>query len=340
MDIGNIISRSANIVWRNKALWLLGFLVALGSGGGGGTSFNLPSGTGSGSGGTGNIPGLPNLPRLNEQQIQGIVVGVVALLCILGIVGLIFAIVGVIANGGLIAGADEADATGKTGFRRSFSRGAGRFWSLLGMRFVLAIPGLIVGVLIVAVSVVLFGAAIAAAVSDTRSSSNNVGALFAAFGGALCILIPVGLVGAVWSVVVRGIEVFGDRAIVLESAGAMDGIRRGWSMFKSRFTDVFLTGLVLWVIGIIAAFVLGLIAAAIMAPGVILVLTQINTQVQTGTWIFIAVLLIISVIVTSVLASLLIAFRAVVWTLVYRVFVPRPAAAAVTPLTPIGAIAA
>ena len=35
MDISSILSRSFNIVWRNKALWVLGFLVALGSGGGG-----------------------------------------------------------------------------------------------------------------------------------------------------------------------------------------------------------------------------------------------------------------------------------------------------------------
>ena len=54
MDISNILSRSINIVWRNKALWVLGFLVALGSGGGGsGSHFNLPSGSGSGSGGSG-----------------------------------------------------------------------------------------------------------------------------------------------------------------------------------------------------------------------------------------------------------------------------------------------
>ena len=336
MDISSILSRSFNIVWRNKALWVLGFLVALGSGGGGsGSNFNFPSGSGSGSGGSG-TPNLPNLPRLNDQQIQGILAAVVALVCVFAILGIIFAIVGVIANGGLIAGADDADATGKMSFGAAFKRGSTRFWSLVGMRIVLWLPTLIVGVIVGAVVLVLFGATIASAVSD-RSDRNTMNAVLGSLAGLLCIAVPVGLLAFVYDIIARGIKVFGDRAIMLEGAGAMDAIRRGWSMFKSRFGDVFLTGLVLVVIGLIAGVLFAIVAGAIMAPSLVLLLTQMNTQIQTATWIVLAVSVVFAVAVTSVLASVLIAFRATVWTLVYRAFVPRAAPAQVTPFTPIQA---
>lgn len=336
MDISSILSRSFNIVWRNKALWVLGFLVALGSGGGGsGSNFNFPSGSGSGSGGSG-TPNLPNLPRLNDQQIQGILAAVVALVCVFAILGIIFAIVGVIANGGLIAGADDADATGKMSFGAAFKRGSTRFWSLVGMRIVLWLPTLIVGVIVGAVVLVLFGATIASAVSD-RSDRNTMNAVLGSLAGLLCIAVPVGLLAFVYDIIARGIKVFGDRAIMLEGAGAMDAIRRGWSMFKSRFGDVFLTGLVLVVIGLIAGVLFAIVAGAIMAPSLVLLLTQMNTQIQTATWIVLAVSVVFAIAVTSVLASVLIAFRATVWTLVYRAFVPRAAPAQVTPFTPIQA---
>ncbi|MEO7704531.1 MAG: hypothetical protein ABIV92_07840, partial [Thermoflexales bacterium] len=284
MDIGNILSRSINIVWRNKALWILGFLVALGSGGGGsGTNFNIPSGSGSGSGGSG-IPGLPNLPRLSNEQVQGILVVVAALICVFFVLWIIVAVIGVIANGGLIVGADDADATGKMSFGSAFKRGSSRFWSLVGMRVVLWLPTLIVTIVVGLVVVVLFGATIASAVNN-RSDRNTVTAVLASLGGLLCIAVPVGLLAFVYNIIASGIKVFGDRAIMLESTGAMDGIRRGWSMFKSRFGDIFLTGLILVVIGFVAGILFALVLGAIMAPGVILLLTQMNTQIQTVTWI-------------------------------------------------------
>ena len=337
MDISSILSRSINIVWRNKALWILGFLVALGSGGGGsGSNFNFPSGSGSGSGGSG-TPGMPSLPRLNDQQIQGILVAVVALLCVFAILGIIFAVLGVVANGGLIAGADDADATGKMSFGSAFKRGSARFWSLVGMRVVLWLPTLIVGGIVLAVVVVVFGAAIMAAVSESSSRSNAGPAILATLGGLFCIAIPVALLAFVYNIIASGIKVFGDRAIMLESAGAMDGIRRGWAMFKSRFGDIFLTGLILVVIGFVAGILFAIVLGAIMAPGIILLLSQMNTQIQTVTWILLAVSFVFAIIVTSLLAAVLIAFRATVWTLVYRTFVPRTAAAEVTPFTPIQA---
>lgn len=338
MDISSILSRSINIVWRNKALWILGFLAALGGGGGssGGGNFSIPSGSGSGSGGSG-TPGLPNLPRLNEQQIQGILVVMAALICVFAILGIIFAVIGVIANGGLIAGADDADATGKMSFGAAFKRGSARFWSLFGMRVVLWLPTLIVGAIVLAIVVVVFGAAIAAAVSDSSSRNSAGPAILATLGGMFCLVIPVGLLAFVYDIISRGIKVFGDRAIMLEGAGAMDGIRRGWSMFKSRLGDIFLIGLILVVIGFVAGILFAIVLGAIMAPGVILLLTQMNTQIQTVTWILLAVSFVFAIIVTSLLAAVLIAFRATVWTLVYRTFVPRAAPAQVTPFTPIQA---
>lgn len=333
MDIGRILSRSASLVWRNRALWLLGFLAALGSGGGGGgnANVNLPSGSGSGRGGT-----LPGLPALNDLQMQAILVAVLALICVLGILSLVFAIVGLMANGGLIAGADEADETGRTTFGRAFSRGAGRFWSLLGMRLVLAIPGIIFAVIVIALIAVVFGAAIATAVRAAGSRSNDPAAVIAALGGALCVMVPLGLILFVYDLIARGIQVFGDRAIMLEGAGAMDGLRRGWAMLKSRFGDILLMAIVLWVIGILAAIALGVVAAAIVGPGILLLLAQINTQVQTGTWILLGILILLAVVVTAALSSLLIAFRATVWTLVYRVFVARATAPAAMPPSSVG----
>ena len=111
MDFGATISRAFNIVLKHRALWVLGFLAALAGGGGGGTSFNLPSGRSVGSStGTpsGQIP--PEMQRFLDQLQQNsgaILAGAAGLICVLVLIGLVLRVISIIAEGGLIGGVEQ-----------------------------------------------------------------------------------------------------------------------------------------------------------------------------------------------------------------------------------------
>lgn len=249
MDYGRIISRSANIVWQNKFLIILGILAALG---GGGTSSFQASGDGSGSGQPFGQPG--QFPQF-EDELTGLAVGVIiALVCVAIVIGLILWAISTIARGGLIAGVDTIDSGGKSSFSQSWRAGWQKVWTLLGIGLIPAIPGMVLFV------VGLLGFA----------AYGGVFALFGedfagALGGAeigiivvllLCIVGPIALVLAI-------IRNFAERAAMLENLGVIDSYRRGWNVLTANLAEAIILFLLQIVIGIalaIALFVPGIIA--------------------------------------------------------------------------------
>ena len=349
MDYGAIISRAFKVVRQNRALWFLGFLAALG-GIGGNTSFNLPSGNSfslpsspSSSSGTPTTPrlpsgsGLPSLPSNFDGLTASTLIAIgLGILCFFIVVGLLFWLMGLVANGGLIAGANQAEEESRTSFGYAWSRGSNKLASFIGMRIVLAIPGLLIGLVMIVVIVGAIASAGGLALlsnfnNGDGSSGDGLSALLVVLSGVVCVIVPLALLGAVWGILVNGIKMLGDRAIMLDNAHAMDAIRQGWRLFRGNFANVLVMGLLLWIISLVIGFVVLFVAGLILAPSLVLLVMQTTASnangVGAGSIAGVIALLIgsifLAVVVGSIINALVVAFRATLWTLAYRQFTGR-----------------
>ena len=279
MEYSNILNRSANIVWQNKFLIALGFLASLGSGsfGGGGGASN----------GNGNAQPFPEL----GDEIAALAVGLIlALVCVLLIVGIVLWAISTIARGGLIASVDSIESGEKSSFRQAWSAGWDKVWTLLGIGFIPAIPGLILFV----GGVVALGAygGITALIGE------EFGSLFWTTGLGItlivlaCIVVPVVLVLSI-------LRNFAERACMLENLGVIDAYRRGASVLMANLGEA----IILFVLQIVIFIVLGIL---LFLPGLVLVLCCLLWPLLL------------------VLQGAISAFLSAVWTLAWRTWTGEP----------------
>jgi hypothetical protein len=243
MDYGKILNRSANIVWQNKFLIVLGILASLGSGSYGG---------GGGNGGNGD-PG--QLPQFGEE-IAALAVGLlIALVCVAIIVGIVLWVISTIARGGMIASVDSIETGEKSGLRHAWSAGWHKASTLLGIGILPAIPGLILFVFgLIALGgyggiVALFGEEL-----DPLVGTAGLGILAL----LACIVVPVVLVLSI-------LRNFAERACMLEDLGVIDAYRRGTSVLMANLGEA----IILFLLQIATFIVLGIL---FFLPGLILVL--------------------------------------------------------------------
>jgi len=328
MEFGSLLSRAFQIVRQHRVLWILGFLAALaGAGGGGGVpstggNFNMPS-----SGSTPSLPGgsnpFPQFDNIRPETFQAIAGILIAAACVLVLISIALWVVGTIANGGLIAGTDQIERDGRTTFGAAWARSAPKFWTFFGMRLLLALPALLIGILIIVIAVVVIAGAGGLAIMSNGGDGNNdsvMQGLFAAMGVSLCLIIPLALVAGVYDIISRGIKVFADRAIVLADAGATASIRQGWALFRGNFLNVLLMALLLWVISLVVGFITAIVAGIVFAPSVVLLISQINTEagVQASAIVAMAISFLLLLVIAAAISALVVAYRATLWTLVYR----------------------
>ncbi len=258
MEFGKILSRSWQIVWKNRVLWIFGILASCASGGGGGGS---GSNFNTGDTGTGQLP--PEMQRFYAQverffattPQETIVAWVVALVCVVVLFSLLIWAIGVFGRMGVIRGAILA-VGGKTFSFGSLARDSwGRLGGTLWMNFLLG--------LIPAVVAILLG--LMALVSVASVSGADVGGL--AFLGLcfipiFCILVPFFIAYAVYIQVA-------NVAYVHDGLSATDAIRKGWEVFRSNLGNIVILALILFVGGILVSIVLALPFIAIAVPALI-----------------------------------------------------------------------
>jgi len=270
INYGEILSKSWQIVWKFKILWIFGILA--GCAGGNGSRFNFNSGNfgnnqnfGSGSSGSGQFPAMPRLfqnmrPEAILQEVlakYGVWIGVgIVLLCVLWIV---FYSIGIMGRTGLIHGASKADAgAASLSFGELWSESTPYFWRMFGLNLLIALPVFLVIVIVLAG--LGFGV-YSMAVNGTQNS-----ALPALIIGGLGIFVVLMCVISIVSVVLRFIAEQAQHAIVLEDLGIMPSLMRGWQVFKSAWISIILMTIILGVISGVTGFV-----AAIPLIGVIAV---------------------------------------------------------------------
>ena len=243
MEFGKILSRSSNIIWKHKVLWIFGILASCGAqnggsggGGGGGTNFSTQTGPD-------NLPPElaqffaaveRSLNRITEEQL--LLYGLLFAAALVLLVVLAW-LVGLYGKTGLTVGALRAEAGSEVSFRPIWTEAWGYFGRVVGLNFVLGLLPLLLGILLVAVGIFL-------------------GALTLGFGllcliPVICLLVPVFIAYYVYMDIA-------NVAIVKERLGMSAAIRRAWEVFRANLGNIALLALILIIGGFIVNLLLSL----------------------------------------------------------------------------------
>ena len=303
MDYGKVLGRAWEITWRWKVLWILGFLVSLGSGGfgGGGNVYSGDNGQGYDFGGW---PGEILGPGF-WVAFGGIIL---ALLCLGLLIAIALWVVSIIARGGLIAGVQQVEEEGDTSFGRAWRAGASRFWTLLGIAFLAALPFLVLGLGLALVAAA--GILVAMNSSNGFSDPAPAGILAAIACGTVfcCGLLILGIV-------LDQIRTYAERAAILEGLGWLDAFKRGWEVLKVHLGPT----IILWLIFVAIGFVLVMATIAGVAA-VALPLLAVTAAVEPGPWLIAPACCggLVALIVFALVAAVIETFTSASWTLAYR----------------------
>jgi hypothetical protein len=244
MDYGKVLNRAVNVVWQNKFLIVLGILAALGSG-----SFG-----GGGGGGEVTVDGS-GAPL--EDEFAALAVGVVIFIaCVALVVGIVFWVISSIARGGMIASVNNLEEGDESSFSQAWRAGWGKVWTLLGIGFLPAIPGLILFV----GGLMAFGAY----GGITALFGEDFGSIFGGTTLGILAIVLVCLIGPV-VLVLSILRNFAERACMLEDLGVIDSYRRGASVLGANIGEA----IILFVLQIVIFIGLGI---ALFVPGIVVAL--------------------------------------------------------------------
>lgn len=314
MNHTELLKRSAKITWRYRPLWLFGFLLALCSGGSGGSgNFSSPS-----SSMEGQEFGFPStsMPDVDPGTILAIIGALLCLVLLLAVVGVIIRAVTRTAIIGMVDQiADTEAVTVRDGWQFGWSA---RAWRLF-------LVGLVIGIPVAIISIVLILLAMSPllllAFSDS-SASIAVSIIFTILAVLLVILVLM-VVGAI----VAPIMEIAWRRTVLHGRGVIDSLSETFAIIKQNLKDVFIVWLLLFGVSIAwgiltliallpVSIILALIIGGIPAGLVYLVSSSWVGAAVTG----IPLAVIVMILVMSAATALYLIFHSSVWTLAYREF--------------------
>jgi hypothetical protein len=249
-NFGDILSRAWQIIWKHKVFWIFGILAGCGRGG---TNVNYNFNSGDFNRGTGPIPPqAQQFLNFMAQNAAAIISIAVALVCIIWIVVLFLGTIGRI---GLIHGTGQVEAGQNVAFGQLFSESMPYFWRVFGLSVLVGLPFLIVIGAMIACFVV-FGVSLA---QGSNTSAFGIVALLPLFLGCMCLLIPIGFV---INLIVRQAE----RSIILENAGVLPSLSRGWDIFRTNLGPIIIMAIILGVIGLVVGFVVAIPILVVVIP--------------------------------------------------------------------------
>ncbi|MGH2582552.1 MAG: hypothetical protein ACRDFQ_06615 [Anaerolineales bacterium] len=253
MDFGKILTRSWEIIWKHKVLWVFGIFASCaqgGGGGGGGQGFNYSTDSVQ----TGDLP--PQLQRFFLQieryfqttPEETFIPIVFAAICAFILLGLFFWVLSIYGRAGLIHGAFRAESGGTLTFSALSSASIAVLLRAIGLNFLLGLIPLAVGLLFafLAVTAGLF----------------TFGIGFLCLIPLICLLIPLGFAYAVFIQMA-------NIALIGENLGVMDAITRGWEIFRNNLGNLIVMALILLVGGFIVSVIISLPVIIVFAPVVI-----------------------------------------------------------------------
>jgi len=296
MDYGRILSRAWEITWRWKILWVLGFLATLGTGGASGQpSYSFDS---SDWGGT----------TYSQQIPPGIIGLLVGAGCLVILLAIALWVISTIARGGLIAGVQQVEEEGSTGFKQAWRVGVKRFWTLFGIGILAGLPTFLLLVVGIGSLVVLILLTVSGfETSDAAGATGIVASVLC--GGTLCC-------GAILlSLLLAQIRLYAERAAILEEFGWIDAFGRGWQVLKQNVGPTLILWIIFFVIGmVVGGLIFGAMAVAV-AP-----MFALFAHTDPGAWLLVPVCLggLLGAIVFALISSVVQTFTSASWTLAYR----------------------
>lgn len=309
MDYGNLLSRAWRIVWRNKYLFVLGFLAALGSGGQRSPQANYQITSGLN-------PNDLNQPLQQLRQFWAefgpLVLTLTAVVIVLGVIVWLLRL---IAEAGLIDAVQQIEQTESPGLGGSFRAGGRYLGRMIGLNLVLYGPLWLFGLLMAAAGLVVFGSLL---VTQDMAPLRSIGVL------GVC-LVPIACVLAIYGVVAAFVYPFAQRGIIITRLGVLDGIRHGWRVLGRHLGDIILLALLFLVI----SFLVGLVVALIALPiGIVLLLPTVMAIVRSGSveanQIVLGFFTILGLgIISALINSVVRAFQSATFTLAYNEFMDK-----------------
>ncbi len=300
MDFSKVLTRSWEIIWKFKALWIFGILASCGGNFSAnfGGRFNYQVGPDEGR----FLP--PELERFftnlernfnqffNERNIGWIIV----IVCIAILIGLLFWALGIFGKVGLIKGVVNAESGAKSiGFRSL----AGESWALLGKALGLSLllflipffAFLILGIIALALGAATMGIALICLIP-----------LF-------CLLVPVFLLYFVYTEMAF-------IALIKDGLTVGQALSRGWEVFRSHLGNLVGMGLILFVGGILVSIIIGIPVVAIMAPAIFGMLSRESGAFGNGLLIT-GILFLIALPFLILVSGIIRAYIQSAWTLTY-----------------------
>ncbi len=310
MDFGNVLSRAWRIIWDNKVLWIFGILAGCGSTSGSSGNFQSSFRTDAPPQMQRFFNGFANLPDWQIALIVGAVILVILVLVVIAI------FLGTIGRIGLIRGTYQADQQElRPVFGELFSGSMPYFWRvfglnlLVGLAYILFIVVLLVPLFIV-LTVITFGIALLCLIP------------------LLCLLVPI-------SWLVNVIVEQANIAIVVENVGILEGLQRGWEVFRNNFGSMIMMALILYLgVNLIVGFIIGLPLALVAAPLVVEVVRTGDITFGSGFYLS-AICFVVYLPVLLVLGGALRAYIESSWTLTYLRLTGRMAPGAPMGLDPV-----
>jgi hypothetical protein len=321
MDHLKILKRSFSITWNYRVLWVFGFLLALTTSRGGGSSnsgFQFSGNEFNGS------QGFPNVfPGISAPILSAILTIGLALLCGIVMIAIVATIIRYISETALIRMVDMNEASGeKVSVGKGFSLG----WSRPALRLFLI--DLLIG--IVGAVIFLLLLAVAAApllVWLTKSDLLRVLGTVVGVGMIFLVILLFILVAIILSVVLYFIH----RAAVLEDLGVFEAMRRGLALVRQRLGDIVIMALIMfalglaWVVVSIPVFILLLLAAVVLGGLPALLAGLVASLFAQGAlpWIIavavgLPIFLVVLIVPSGFISGLYETFKSSTWTLTFR----------------------
>ncbi|MBL8063790.1 MAG: hypothetical protein JNK32_12255 [Anaerolineales bacterium] len=239
IDLGKILTRSWQIIWNNKVLWIFGILAGFASGNGGGnngsnSSNNDPSNS---------FPG--GMEQFTEQAgefFQQYMLIIIAVCLVIVVLSFLFYALGMMGRIGLLKGVYKVEQ-GVTAlqFGELWSESMPYFWRFFGLNFLVGLAFLVILLPFIAIAIATMGVGLACLLP------------------MICLLVPIA-----W--VVNVILEQGQAAIVAEDLTITEGFRRGWEIAKSDIGGMIVLSLVLGIGSAIIGFIMALPLIAAMLP--------------------------------------------------------------------------
>lgn len=337
MPFSDIITRSFDVVWRNRSLWIVGMILAFFGGGSSGSNFNFSQGSSSTSSTNGDMP-MPDLPAWFTMENIILFAGVVIVIYL--VLGIIALVIQSIVLAGLIRGTDAAIEARPLSWREMLRSGwQGRWQSLFWLKILVGLPALLVTIVgaIIGVTVALPFMQAVFNEDEAFFRGINEGTFFAGFFGMFCLIFCIILIVAVVQWVLSLVGYYASRGIVLEGKSLKSAWGQGWQLFRATMLHSI-------VMSIILALLLGIIGLVISIPIILLfavlalpmfaIIQNINTispvlLVSGGILFGLGV-----TVITSVLWGPLVAYRETVWTMTYHHITGRELPSAPSTPTP------